>query len=350
VPIAQSVAVTSATVQSFSATASTGWLSVTPTSATTPGTIYVSVNPVSLAAGTHNGTITLTPGGFLATPTTISVTLTVSTTPELKVGTLQPFNYQVGTTMPGSQTLPVTSSGAGLTFTASVTAETGGSWLVLSSSSGATPADLTLSVSSGIVGGLPIGSYTNKITIYAPGASNPTTTITVRLNISTVAFVSTTPTSLTFSLSPGASLPAAQSLAIASTTSGVNFIAATASNWLSVTPTNGTTPGTVSVGLTSAAQSLVSGTYTGTITITTFGTDNPSLTVPVTLTITTTPALAASPSALTFNYQVGYSIPAAQTVSITSSGIPESFTISTATSTGTGWLTASTSSSTTPAC
>jgi uncharacterized protein (TIGR03437 family) len=349
VPIAQSVAVTSTATQSFSATASTGWLSVTPASATTPATIYVSVNPVSLAAGTHNGTITLTPGGFLATPTVISVTLTVSTMPELKVGTLQPFNYQVGTAIPGPQTLAVTSSGAELTFTASVTAETGGSWLVLSSSSGATPADLTLSVSAGIVGGLPIGSYTNKITLYAPGASNPTTTITVRLNISTAAFVSVTPTSLTFSLSPGSALPAAKSLAVASTTSGINFIAATANNWLSVTPTNGTTPGTVSVGLTSAAQSLVSGTYTGTITVTTFGTDNPSLTVPVTLTVTTTPALVASPSALTFNYQVGYAIPAAQTVSITSSGIPESFTISTATSTGTGWLTASTTSSTTPA-
>ncbi len=354
VPSSQSVVVTSASTLTFYASASTtsggSWLTVTPTTATTPGTIAVSVSPAALAQGTYYGTIVLSPGGFFSTTTTISVTLTVSTTPELKVSTLQPFNYQVGTTaVPASQTLSLTSSGAALTFTASATTSSGGNWLVLSSTSGATAADLTVSISPGLISGLPIGTYTGEITINAAAASNPTTTVTVKLNISTAPFVSTSPASLSFSISPGGALPATKSLAITSSTSGIRFVAASASNWLTVTPTDGTTPGTITVGLTSAAQSMVSGTYTGSLTINTFGTDNPSMSVPVTLTVTTTPALAASPTALYFNYQVGYSTPTAQTVSVSSSGIPTYFTVSTSTTTGSGWLSVTTSSNTTPA-
>src|SRR5206468_1658083 len=51
----------------FTATTSTtsggNWLSVSPTSGNVATTLTISVNPQGLAAGTYNGTVTLTPSG-----------------------------------------------------------------------------------------------------------------------------------------------------------------------------------------------------------------------------------------------------------------------------------------------
>jgi uncharacterized protein (TIGR03437 family) len=82
VPASQtfSVASTGAAL-SFTALASTtsggNWLSVTPSSGTTPATLTVSVNTAGLATGTYQGLVTLTPGGG-ASPLPFSVTLTVT--------------------------------------------------------------------------------------------------------------------------------------------------------------------------------------------------------------------------------------------------------------------------------
>jgi uncharacterized protein (TIGR03437 family) len=84
-PASQTVSVTSTGAPlSFTAAASTAsgagnWLTVTPTSGTTPATLTVSANPSGLAGGvTYQGTITLTPGGSGASAITIPVTLAVS--------------------------------------------------------------------------------------------------------------------------------------------------------------------------------------------------------------------------------------------------------------------------------
>src|SRR5207248_2135386 len=82
-PLPQTIAVTAATQISFSAAASvqngsTNWLSVTPTSNITNQNVQVSVNPVGLAAGTYNGTITFTANGVNQA---VPVTLTVSGAP-----------------------------------------------------------------------------------------------------------------------------------------------------------------------------------------------------------------------------------------------------------------------------
>jgi uncharacterized protein (TIGR03437 family) len=59
--------------------ASTGnWLSATPASGTTPGSVSVSVNPAGLAAGTYNGTVQIASSTASNTPQTVNVTLTVT--------------------------------------------------------------------------------------------------------------------------------------------------------------------------------------------------------------------------------------------------------------------------------
>jgi uncharacterized protein (TIGR03437 family) len=55
------------------------WLSVTPTTGTTPATLSVAVTPQILTAGTYTGTVTINSPN--ATPATVSVTLTVVAVP-----------------------------------------------------------------------------------------------------------------------------------------------------------------------------------------------------------------------------------------------------------------------------
>ncbi len=80
-PATQQIAVTStngAVSVSVAASSTGSWLSVDSTSGATPKTINVSVSPQSLQVGSYTGTVTISAGGVLATPITISVSLTVT--------------------------------------------------------------------------------------------------------------------------------------------------------------------------------------------------------------------------------------------------------------------------------
>ena len=90
--------------------------------------------------------------------------------------------------------------------------------------------------------------------------------------------------SLSFSGAAGGTNPAAQTLQLGSTGSGtLAFSAASTAGWLSVTPTNGTTPGTLQVSANTAG--LPSGTYQGTIRLASVGDSSSPETVAVTLTV-----------------------------------------------------------------
>jgi len=83
-PQPQSLQVTSTggPVQVSVGTTSTGgWLSATPSSGNTPLPVSVQVNPQGLAAGTFNGTVSISAPGVLANPINVGVTLTVSAQP-----------------------------------------------------------------------------------------------------------------------------------------------------------------------------------------------------------------------------------------------------------------------------
>jgi uncharacterized protein (TIGR03437 family) len=82
-PAPQTVAVTSTGAASgFTASASTtsggSWLSVSPTSGSTPGTVTVSVNPAGVPGGVYQGAVTLTPTTAGMTGQAFAVTLTVA--------------------------------------------------------------------------------------------------------------------------------------------------------------------------------------------------------------------------------------------------------------------------------
>jgi hypothetical protein len=63
----------------WSATDNAGWLTLSPTSGTAPSSVTLSVSTAGLAAGTYNGTITITATGATNSPLSVPVTLTVTT-------------------------------------------------------------------------------------------------------------------------------------------------------------------------------------------------------------------------------------------------------------------------------
>src|SRR5581483_4742029 len=62
----------------WTASSNASWLSTTPTSGSTPGTVAVSVNTTGLAPGSYSGTLTFSSSGATNAPQTVSVTLTVT--------------------------------------------------------------------------------------------------------------------------------------------------------------------------------------------------------------------------------------------------------------------------------
>jgi uncharacterized protein (TIGR03437 family) len=340
------------------ATQSGNWLTAGPTSGTAPGaTVSVAVNPAGLADGTYNGSVTLTPTGGIGSALVVPVSFTVGGTAQLSLSAASlTFYYQLAAApLPASQTVDVSSSGVPVGFTRSVSTANGVNWLSASPASGTTPGALTISINSAELSVLtPGNTYTGSVTVSPTGVSGGTPqTVQVSLVVSTTPLLAPAPASLSFTHQPGTALPPAQNLAVSSTSAVLLFGAGGSTttpgvNWLSVSPSSGTTPATLSIGLNANAQSLPPGEYTGSVGVTAVGFGGATLSVPVKLTVSSTASLVLnSPNPLPLNYQLGRGIPI-QMISIdSSSGAPVSFAAQPA-STG-NWLAISSSAGVTPA-
>lgn len=283
-PVAQPVSITSsASAVSFTAAASATWLSVTPTSGSTGSSVSVSVNPSGLAAGTYSGNLTITSSGASNSPKSIPVTLTVTAAPSgnpsfaITPGSLS-FTYAAGGATSGSQNLAVTSTGTALNFTA---AASGGAWLSVSPATGSTPATVKVNVNAS---GMTAGTYTGSISLTSTGASNSPQTVPVKLVITSSTGSGRLhvwpPRAVTFDYQSGQASPSAKNIRVTSNGSPMTFTAAAhGGTWLSVTPSGGTTPGTLSV--SADPTGLASGTYSATIQLTAQG--GIGLNVPVVL-------------------------------------------------------------------
>jgi uncharacterized protein (TIGR03437 family) len=167
------------------------------------------------------------------------------------------------------------------------TTATGGAWLTATPASGTTPGAVQVSANAG---SLAIGQYTGTVTITAPTASGSPISIPVTLNVVAPQTITATPAALAFNFTFGTSAaPAPQTVQVTTTGSTIplSVTAATkdGANWLSVTPTSGNTPATLSVVVN--PQALAAGTYTGTVTIN--SPNATAATVAVTLTVVTVP-------------------------------------------------------------
>jgi len=294
-PPTQTITVSSSTgtALTFSASATSSstapWLSVTPTSGTTPTTLTVTANGSSLnpSATPYTGEITLTAPG--AAPVNVPVTLTVNGGTISATPTTLTFTQAAGGSAPAAQTISVSGTPASLSFAASAATTTGGNWLTVSPASSTTPGTVSVTVSAGT---LAVGTYNGTVTITSTGATGSPISIPVTLNVVTAQTLTVSPATLTFAAITGQPSPSAQTASVSSSSSGTAFTAtattASGGTWLTVTPASGVTPAQLTVSV--STQTLVAGNYTGTITV-----NSPNAVAPATLTVNLTVATIPTP-------------------------------------------------------
>ena len=243
---------------SYSVLSISPWVTVTPLSGQTPGTVTVSVSPAGLAAGSYSASIAFQPSGEAAGQT-IPVALNVAPPPQLA---LSPAALSFDALFGGaaeSKGLSVASTGAALTYSAASNA----SWLRISSALGQTPANLTVTADPA---GLAAGTYTGTITVTSPAGAR---TVAVTLNVAPpppAGLLRLMPSTLAFLHTAGGATPAAAAVRIDSGATPVSFAVSASVNWIRATASRPLTPATLTVEIT--PQGLPAGVYTGAVTLT----------------------------------------------------------------------------------
>jgi hypothetical protein len=301
------------------------------------------------AAGTSTVTVTGT-SGSLSHSTTVSLTVTATNSATLAAApSALSFAYQVGATAPPSQTIHVTTTG---TVNYSV-ATSGGAWLSASPTSGNSSGAVTVSVNPA---SLASGTYNGTVTISAPGVTGSPQTVKVTLVVTDgpASSITVSPSELSFTSQGESSTGAlaAQKLTITSSGGAVSYAVKettqTGGNWLMVSASGGTTPGTLEVSVHPVG--LTSGTYHGGIAITPSEAGASAQMVPITLTIGNprTSSLHVTPTRLTFSSGGDDSAAAAvsKNIQVTSIGAAKAFS---AVVSGGSWLTVSPTNATPPA-
>jgi len=214
-------------------------------------------------------------------------TLVTSSNPSLNNGTLAAASNSLSFTAnfqganPPAQTVPVTGGGGGsLAWTASSNA----SWLNVSPTSGATPANLQISVSSSSLGA---GSYSGTVSVASLGAVNGPLPINVSLTVvPPPPSLVVSPSSLSFSATIGQAVPASQTLAVSNAGSGsFSWSASTDASWLIASPASGSTPQNVNVSVNPTG--LIAGNYSGHVVVSASGIANSPRSIPVNLQVLT---------------------------------------------------------------
>jgi uncharacterized protein (TIGR03437 family) len=326
------------------------WFTVSPTSGTTPQTLTIAIDSArlaQLAAGTYTGSVRIQSA---SSDMTIPVSLTVSGSALITVEPLnpEPFTWQPGQATPPERTLVIRSTDAtNQPFNLNVEYGTGATgWLLLSATTGATGSTgtvLRMNVNTTAV--TTPGTYDAAIVITPTGvASAPPVRVPVRFILTGAASVSSSVTNISVT-QVGTTAPAAQTVTLSSTTPNLTFLAQGSQPWIRVTPSSGTIPASLQV--TFDSSTLAPGDYSGSITISVANAQ--TLTIPVALRVQSAATLQASSTALNFTATQGVAAPAAQTVNLTSTGVPVNWTATaTATSGSSNWLRVEPASGTTP--
>ena len=318
------------------------WLSSSVPSTLGNNQIIVSVNPAGLAPNSYAGTITIVGVGACNTTQTVPVTLVISAAaqPLTTSANSLVFSYQTGGVSPAAQSVSIGCAGIRSPFTVS----SNSGWLHVNPASGVTPASLNISADPT---GLTAGSYAGSVTIYLSGSCGGNQIVNVSFVVSAVAQpviasgLTFSAASLTFTANSGAAAPPQQTVSLNCSGGAAQFLATATSNggWLFVSPSGGTTPGTLAVSVNPGG--LAAGSYAGSINAAA-NSCGAAPALPVTLTVNpapaavTNPSLAISPGSLSFAYQAGSANPADQTILLTlTGGAGLAFT---AAATSAGWL------------
>lgn len=151
--------------------------------------------------------------------------------------------------------------------------------------------------------------------------------------------------SLTYSATLNGPNPAPQTVQLSSTGGSLAWTAVSNAPWLSASPAGGVTPATLTISVNSS--SLLGGTYTGAITVSSLGSVTVSYLINVNLTVVVPPpVISLSPGGMSFSGTAGQASPPVQPLSILNGGAGS---FSWTASTDSAWLSVSLASGTTPA-
>jgi uncharacterized protein (TIGR03437 family) len=267
-----SVTSTNGAALAFTATASTNptglaWLAVTPNSGNTPNNLQVTINPTNLGVGIYTGSIIVSSSVQNVPAVTIPVTLTVYASTAVAAPTTLTFTQAAGATAPASQSVQIAGVPAGTTIGVIPTMLSGASWLTATASG-----DTVTVTANGSQ--LTQGTYSGVVTVIVPGAASSPLYIPVTLDVTAAtSAIALSTSSASFTVLAGSmSVPSSQSVQVTSTATGTSapftasFVPSTGGNFLTVTPSSGNTPATLTLSVDAAVSStLVAGTYTGTV-------------------------------------------------------------------------------------
>jgi uncharacterized protein (TIGR03437 family) len=323
------------------------WLQVSPSFVNTPGEFEVSIRPGDITPGVYTGRITLGAPGATNTPISVEVGLTVSASPFLIADQESvAFAHPAGQAAPLPQPLTLTTTGGPVDFTVT-TSTSGGEWLRAGPPTGTTPATAGVFIDPA---DLAPGAYSGFVTFSSPAAANSPLRVPVTLTVTAGAHLRPSPSEVTLDHQIGGPPPVARIIGLSGGGAVLTFNVApttkTGGPWLAVGPLSGTTDSTVTLAVNPA--NLTPGLYEGSLRVTGAGAVNSPVDIPVNLNVTRNPLLQPSPASLSFAFQTGKSAPAGQTVTMTSSGGPFSFTVGASTTAGGPWLHAGAPGGTTP--
>jgi PKD repeat protein len=290
----------------WQATATVGWLSLTPASGTlAPGgsasvTVSLNANANSLPAGLHGDTITFANLDNGAGNTTRTVSLTVEGVGVLAVTPADDLNASGvvgGPFSPSSQDYVLTNTGDGtLGWAVSKTA----TWISLSATSGqllpGASATVTVSLNAA-AHDLAAGSYGDKVTFANTSNGNGDTTRSVNLTVEPppgVLAVASSDGLNASGVTGGPFTPGSKTYTLSNTGgTSLDWTAAKSVNWLSLSATGGTLAAGASVEVTvsfnAAANDLTPGSYGDTITFANTSNGDGNTTRTVSLTVNPTP-------------------------------------------------------------
>lgn len=343
-PITASVFATSGPPIPFTATianifpSDVNWLTVSPNSGTAPVTplstsVTISINPAFLSPRDNYyyvATIRFaSPVLGTALDVFIGIAIFGSATLIASPNTLT-VAYNAGAQNPGPQTCSILTLGTStwaLRYNATVSVSGSVNWLSVTPLKGQSPARMTISINPV---GLGVGSHTGVIELSdTAGTFVPPNLITIRLTVLPV--LTSSQSSLTFSLVKGGAPPPSQNVTIGSAGGStlVAVIPSSTGNWLTVSPTSGSTSFPLAVAIDAArAAALAAGPHTGEIIINSPLAVN-SLSIRVTLTVSS-PALTLSRNMLTIRYRQGESPPPPEVIAVGAPSPGAAFTVTVA--------------------
>jgi uncharacterized protein (TIGR03437 family) len=290
--LSQTIPITSDTATEFmyTLTPSASWITVTPSTGTSPGSFTITANPTGLPAGISTGTVTITAPGVRNSPQVVQVSLNVAqaSAPALTAApSVILFTAAPGGAAPTSQTVQLTPTAATAAYT--VTA-IGSPWLTASLN--ATTGAVTLTADPT---GLVAGTYPGSIEVSSTGITNSPYYLPVTLVVSTTAAFAAEPPALNFGGTAGGPSPAPQTVALVFGTTYTT--GPSPATWLSLAFNSSGLVATVDT------TGLAAGSYSATVMVSaTSGATQQTISIPVTLTVGSpaTPVISAVTSAISY--------------------------------------------------